>query len=434
MNPLDRRSFIIKTMKISAAIALTNTTTKLFADEKMKKISSKNISVVISMPIQVVIDDVGWWSGQDGSKWQEPYRTGIDRDHVVADYKSIIELGKALQIRPQAAMVLGEWDKQNILQKVPHSTWMGKNWDNNKWKGPWLEEAADIINNNKEYFEITMHGLGHEWWTEGKFTRAEWANNEGVMRPKDDIERHLDAFSEILRQNNLGDLPKSYVPTAFRHGFGVTPGNEVSIAELLGKRGFTYINTPFEIMLNKEQVKHGVFGFDSGLMTVDRGTDLFNWDVIGTKPEGILQGPTCGMHWPNLLHLNPERNSEIVDGWVKLLAPYNEKEETMLARNSLVFQHQLAHHVCTKIIIEGNRIELDFVETDKLPEVTGRKELIIKVKSPYELSFESKSITIISSSIIRNGNSVLHTVCLKRKSIKSKVSIVINQKITNESI
>ena len=70
MNPLDRRSFIIKTIKISAAIALTNTTTKLFADEKMKKISSKNISVVISMPIQVVIDDVGWWSGQDGSKWQ----------------------------------------------------------------------------------------------------------------------------------------------------------------------------------------------------------------------------------------------------------------------------------------------------------------------------------------------------------------------------
>ena len=104
------------------------------------------------MPIQVVIDDVGWWSGEDGSKKQEPYRTGINRNHVPADYRAIVELGKSLGIRPQAAMVLCEWDKENILRQLPTSTWMGEKWDNSKWVGPWMEEAAEIIRNNRELF------------------------------------------------------------------------------------------------------------------------------------------------------------------------------------------------------------------------------------------------------------------------------------------
>jgi hypothetical protein len=82
---------------------------------------------------------VGWWSGEDGSARQEPYRTGIMRNHVPDDYKAIVELGKILGIRPQAAMVLCEWDKFNILRKLPNSTWMGEKWDNIKWVGPWIE-------------------------------------------------------------------------------------------------------------------------------------------------------------------------------------------------------------------------------------------------------------------------------------------------------
>ena len=43
--------------------------------------SSNDITATIPMPIQVVIDDVGWWSGKDGNKQQEPYQdrnaTGI---------------------------------------------------------------------------------------------------------------------------------------------------------------------------------------------------------------------------------------------------------------------------------------------------------------------------------------------------------------------
>jgi hypothetical protein len=238
------------------------------------------------------------------------------------------------------------------------------------------------------------------------------------MRPKEDIERHLDAFAEIMRQNNLGELPKSFVPTAFRHGFGVTPGNEVSIAEILKKRGFTYINTPFSIMRNKDDVQHDLFGIDSGILTVDRGSDLLDWDMISTRPEGVIKGSTCGMHWPNLLNEDPEKNMEIVDSWVKLLAPYNDKADTMLAKNSVLFQQQLVHYKCSKTEIRDDVIKLDFAESNQLDTITSNEELSIKVTSNKKLDFSSDSITIVSVSSKKNSNSILYTLNLKKNDDK----------------
>ena len=413
MAMMNRRKFMKKSIQSTAAITVGIHGGKTLASSVNQEVSGNGVSALIPLPIQVVIDDVGWWSGKDGSTYQEPYRTGINRNHVPADYQAIVDLGKALGVRPQAAMVLGEWDKQNILRNVPHSTWMGENWDNSRWVGPWLDEAADIINSNQDNFEITMHGLGHEWWTDGKFTRAEWADDKGVMRPKNILIKHIDAYAEIMKQNNLGELTKSFVPNAFRHSFGITKGNDISLAELLEGRGFTYINTPFSSMFNSEAVQHGVFGVDSGIMTVDRGADIFDWNVIGGKPEGEINGPTCGMHWPNLLHEDPGRNSEIVDGWVKLLAPYNDRQETILAKNSLFFQQQLAHHKCTKINVNHGAININFSETDKLGTTISNNELTVKVSSERELVFSSDRINIVSVSSKKIDNLSLYNLNLE---------------------
>lgn len=185
------------------------------------------------MPIQIVIDDVGWWSGEDGSTRQEPYRTGINRNHVPADYQAIVNLGKKLGVRPQAATILCEWDRQNILRNLPTSTWMREKWDNSKWVGPWLDEAAEIIRNNKNHYELTLHGVGHEYWEDEHFTRAEWADRSGQMRPLDQVELHLDYFARLLDQNQLGSFPTSFVPTAFLHGFGLTGDHQISYVLML---------------------------------------------------------------------------------------------------------------------------------------------------------------------------------------------------------
>ncbi len=411
---IDRREFVSRAMRTVAGVGLGAATAGAGRAEERRTMPRDVLAAAIPMPLQVVIDDVGWWSGEDGSKWQEPYRTGIDRRHVPADYRAIVELGRALGIRPQAATVLCEWDTKNILRALPESTWMGGEWDNRRWVGPWMEEAADVIRQNQAHYELTIHGLGHEHWTNGRFTRAEWADERGRMRPREQVEAHLDAFEAILEQHQLGGLPRSFVPTAFRHGFGRTEGRAVSMAELLARRGVTYINTPFGSMANADGVQHGVFGLDSGVMTVDRGDDLLDWDVIGQVPEGPVTGPTCGLHWPNLLHPDPERNSEIVAGWVALLAPYDDRAETMLAPDSLSFQHQLAHHVCTRITRSGDAIDLDFRETDTLPVPLGRGSLTLKVTSASALAFSSETVTIGPASSHRDGSAVLHTLRLER--------------------
>ncbi len=382
-----------------------------------------NLFLSIPLPIQVVIDDVCWWSGRDGSKYQEPYRSGINRNHVPADYTAIVELGKALNIRPQAAIVLCEWDKENILRQLPSATWMGKNWDNSKWVGPWMEEAADIISKNKRHIELTLHGIGHEYWINGEFSRAEWADVNGSMRPREQVKKHLHFFEKIMQQHRLGPFPTSFVPTAFFHGFGITPGHDVSIAEILSLRGIKYINTPFHQMYNAGAVEFNYSGYDSGVFTIDRGKDLLEWNVIGEPPVGELKGPTCGMHWANLIHPDPDRNMEIVEEWARFLSPYNEKEDTMLAPDSSAFQSQLLYHECTKISKKRNRILFDFAELKSLPGNNVKNGFALKIRGEKELRFESNDIIIESQSLKRTGKDCLHTLKLKRKHAGNNASL-----------
>jgi hypothetical protein len=177
------------------------------------------------------------------------------------------------------------------------------------------------------------------------------------MRPLDQVELHLDYFAKLMNQNQLGPFPISFVPTAFLHGFGPTGDHNISMAGVIKKRGITYINTPFYNMYNAKAVQFDLFGIDAGVMTVDRGEDLFDWDIIGGRPKGILSGPTCGLHWPNLLHEDPERNPEIVEAWVAFLKTYNYKLESILAPDSDSFQNQLVHHLCTKTWLSDNTID-----------------------------------------------------------------------------
>ena len=251
MRMMNRRTFMKRAAQLPAGLAAGSILPDLAGPANAQE--SGGVTAAIPMPIQVVIDDVGWWNGHNGSQQQEPFRTGIARNHVPEDYQAIVDLGRALNIRPQAAMILCEWDRKDILRKLPTATWMGANWDNSKWVGPWMDKAADIIRNNRAHYELTMHGVGHEYWTDGKFTRAEWAERNGTMRPLDQVEAHLDAYAELLEQNQLGPFPTAWVPCAFYHGFGPIGESKISAAEVVNKRGIAYINTPFNIMANRER-------------------------------------------------------------------------------------------------------------------------------------------------------------------------------------
>jgi hypothetical protein len=81
-----------------------------------------DIQLTIPMPLQVIVDDVGWWSGKDGSHINQPFRTGMSRDHAPEDYTALAQLGKKLHTKIPAGFVLCEWDKFNILRELPSSS------------------------------------------------------------------------------------------------------------------------------------------------------------------------------------------------------------------------------------------------------------------------------------------------------------------------
>jgi hypothetical protein len=288
-----------------------------------------------------------------------------------------------------------------------------------------MEEAAEIIRKNQKHFELTLHGVGHEFWEGEKFTRAEWHDVNGNMRPREEVEKHLDYYGKLMKQHNLGSFPKSFVPAAFLHSFGPSAGNSTGLATILRKHGISYINTPFGSIFNKERISYGTFGVDDQVMTIDRGRDEFSWKTFPGGPSKELTGPTCGMHWPNMLHPDPQRNPEVVQKWIDYLRPYNDRPNMMLAPDSDCFQQQLAHHTLTKTRLDRNNIELDFSGTDKLPAHTGGAGFTLKIVSAKPARFKPAGIRIISREM-RGGNEIIYTLKLLRKQGISKAAIAIN--------
>lgn len=339
----------------------------------------QNFDVCIPQPLQIVLDDVGWWSGADDSKQNGPYRTGISRRHVPADYMAVAELGRRLGMRPQAAMILCEWDRQNILKNVPSATWMGKNWDNSINAGPQLDEAAEIIRSNSNHFEITLHGLGHELWhKDGTFSRAEWMDDTS-LRPEEEIKLHLDYFYRIMEMNNLGGFPKSFVPCAFKYTFG---GNNI-LQCLLKKAGVEYVSSPFSCMKIFEKPQFKMFGIDDSMFVVDRGNEPgVAWNAIGgDAPEKMIEGCICGLHWPNILHPDPELNMEVVKRWVKYFEAHSRIFTKILARDTFHHRAQLAYCNLTDFKIKDKELTLDFSRFFKVFDRHFYEGMILRLKN-----------------------------------------------------
>lgn len=374
----------------------------------------KPTDLCIPMAIQVVIDDVGWWSGKNDSAQGGPYRTGMPRDHVPADYAAIVELGKRLGIRPQAAMILCEWDRTNLLRHVPTATWMGRGWDNRRWVGPWLDEAARILHDGREHVALTVHGVGHEYWEHGTFTRAEWFDPEFRMRPEASVRRHMDAYAEIMRHNELGPLPQFMVPCAYKYRFCDPDG----FASILAEYGIRFVTTvtPHMLAATNQTMDAEWFGVDEGVLVIewgaasDKPAAVVPWDAVAPdlSDARTVDGPTLGLHWPNLLHPDPQRNSEVVDRWVTYLQQYEQRLDRMLAPDPVACYTQLLYHWGTDLRLVGKTLHFDFARLDGLGLSCVETEFILKVRrralSPGQSLETSSNVSLSPASAATDGD------------------------------
>lgn len=209
----------------------------------MISIQPDDTALFLPKPFYLVVEDVGWWQGHDGSALNEPYRNNVPRRHCIKDYEALRHLAQRLSMRIALAMVLGEWDRNNFLRNVPGATWMGCSWDNSANQGPWLDQAAQFLIEHDKYLEIAMHGLCHEYWTDGRMQRSEFHDDKNHMREQAILRIHLDAYGKLLRQNGLPYSPRLFIPPALHHSFG---NGDESMQALLYSYGVDHVTTRFD--------------------------------------------------------------------------------------------------------------------------------------------------------------------------------------------
>lgn len=278
---------------------------------------------VIPNALQIVIDDLGWMNSKDDRENKGPSRTAMPRNHVAEDYIAINELGKALGMRINCAFVIGEWDPDNRLKKLPHFSKYGDAWDNAKYLDrAELQRMVDVINDS-EYIDISIHGLMHGYYD---YSNDNWdasdffyeKNKVKYMLPENELRARLDAFFGLLKYHGVKKEINSYVPSSALYIFD-------SMSKLLPEYGVKYIIQPFCAINNFKDEKTFLVTTENDIITTDRCNyikqegftrtmDIEPWDEYASDFMALPKA-TCmvGTHWPNYLHLDPKKNLELLE-------------------------------------------------------------------------------------------------------------------------
>ena len=338
------------------------------------------IDVTIPRPVQLVIDDVGWREGWDISESGGPFRAGVERLLGPDDYAAVAELGAALDIRPQCALVLCEWDKTNACARVPTATPQGAAWDNSPRVGDWSERAAGVFIKRAAHIELAMHGVGHEHWEDGVRTRAEWHGADAGQRwPPAVLQAHADCFRTILGQYGLDpehgiSYPQSFVPCAFRYYWD--PADPESTGAFMRRCGIRFASTPFRscCFSGRPPERHDG-GFEHGLLLLDRGNSGVPWHVYATTPKELPDNSICGIHWPNLLSSDPATNNAPVRIWTQYLDRIRQRPGYLLARSMAETCSQWLYHSFVTLAADGANAVL--VDTRAIPAVAREQDLLL---------------------------------------------------------
>lgn len=343
------------------------------------------------MPVFPVIEDVGWWEGEDGSASGQPYRNGFPRRHCLADYRALTRMAKKLGVRLALGMVVGEWDRSNYLKKIPGATWMGTSWDNRENQGPWLDEAAQYLHNHQDSLEVALHGLCHEFWDNGRMERSEFHDRNCTMRSPQLIMQHLDAYRVILEQNGFSEYPRIFIPPALKHSFG---NDGESIQALLSDYGIRYVVTRFSRARQFSSPHHERLTWECGVGILERGLAPVQWSEAASLPAWDFSNPILPLHWGNLLHPDPQRNKEIVDDWTAMLLAETVGLERILAEDIETCWCQAAAYCFGRIYLDGDAIKIDL---QSLPESipASKGTVYLKIQGLQPLTFHCQGAQVI---------------------------------------
>jgi hypothetical protein len=359
-------------------------------------------SISLPLPLFLVVEDVGWWQGEDGSARGEPFRNRFPRRHCLADYQALVRLSRRLGMRIAIAMVLGEWDTTNLLSEVTGATWMARDWDNRRNQGPWLAEAADYLRDHREDLEIALHGLCHEFWQDGSMQRSEFHDSNGRMRPRDLVVEHLAACRQIMEQHDFPSFPRLYVPPALNHSFG---DDATSMQAILRTFGIDYVTTRFSRARQYRPPEHDAITWECGVVLLERGRSPVAWDQPATVPASLPDQPIVALHWSNLLHPDATRTNEIVDRWAALVRATADGFLRIPAKDVADCWTQAAYYYLTTCRSDTGGVTIELSRLPRFASLNGSFSL--KIRQTTAASWRCSGARVVDDRIEPDGTQIV---------------------------
>lgn len=354
--------------------------------------------IIFPRAFAIAIDDMGWMDGSNISHLNGPYRVGIRRNFDVRDYAPFIEIGQALGIRFQGLFILGEMDRENIVRTIcPNASKDGALADNSRHVGPLQVEIMEYVKANAANLELGLHGVGHEFWEDGKRTRAEWYNLEDRV-PRDEavMMNHLLCYEKILAQYGISEaeghsFPESFVPCAY--GYFWNPGGDYTTGKLVAPKGVKYINTQFSTIRYQNPPERASGAFDNGTLVLDRINYGNAWYAAGALPREPVDNYETDFieaHWANFLATDEFLQAALNRQWISFFRKIQAHPNHYLAKNTEQLNSQwlykkyatVAEPTPGKVIIDNRNMPGEAYQNELL----GNMVLALALKNGENLS------------------------------------------------
>ena len=321
-------------------------------------------NIIIPSPLQITMDDLGWFNGTDGRQSMEPARTGITRRHVAEDYEVVNEIGRRLGMRINCAFVMAEWDPDNRLKTIPALSPHGINWNNSlHFDKKEAARCVDVIN-SAEYIDFAVHGLHHTYYVHGgQYNNTDYyytENNRVIAAPESEIRMRLDAYFDLIEYHGFKKTINSFIPPTFTY----QPNH---LTKILKDYGILYASTTFK-NIGHEDFSGGVV-VDNGIPIVDRNNNLIPWNVMEAELDDL---PTVsgifGCHWANVCHKDPKENLSLVDSWVNYFERCKNTYGIILSRDIAFCSTQMLYKKYSKLSFDSGKCIID---TSDVPTADG---------------------------------------------------------------
>lgn len=345
-------------------------------------------NIVIPVGMAIIVDDVGWFNGNDERMMNGSARSGIPRFHTPEDIKALNAVAEGLGIKIGCSIVLGEWDKKNRLRGVPHVTPNPDTWDavcNSKMK--YAEDYFEALESSTG-LEYYVHGLMHAYYKDdGKLLTArqyyptvfdECGKDVGFdWLPKDEFRTMIDLFSEIYNDWGFKKELKTFVSPCGCRGTTYDAGN-IAYAEVLREYGIEYWANSWMNSDNHIDLIEG--------MITSKGRCICPWNAYGMNPKHLkpldrtkIDTHICG-HLANFIRINPEDNFEYIDAWVKHFDENYNYFGNMISVDNAESSSQTFYSKFAKVEKCADGYSIDFTEVDAMGAIGLKKELFVSLK------------------------------------------------------